>query len=207
VDTIRFSIVLLLGLSALAHGAPADSETAEARAHYERGLTHYNLQEYRSAIAEFKEAYRLHPSPTLLYNIAQCQRLVLDAEAALASYRAYLRSLPEAPNRVEVQGRIAGLEKLIAEKQRPVEPVIVKPETKTEPPPPPPPAPPTEKSEPAPTTTLPALTATAPPARKPLVKRWWLWTAVGVVAAGAAVGVGLGVGLAQSHNTYPKVSF
>ena len=44
--------------------------------------------------------------------------------------------------------------------------------------------------------------ATAPsvvaaPAKKPLYKRWWLWTVVGVAAAGVAVGVGVGVALSQ----------
>ena len=42
------------------------------------------------------------------------------------------------------------------------------------------------------------LTQTAPaPAhseRKPLVRKWWLWTAVGVVAVGTALAVGLTVG-------------
>ena len=33
---------------------------------------------------------------------------------------------------------------------------------------------------------------------QPVYKRWWLWTIVGVVVAGAAVGVGVGVGTQKS---------
>ena len=39
----------------------------------------------------------------------------------------------------------------------------------------------------------PLLIANTPPApKKPLIKQWWLWTAVGVVVVGAALGGGLG---------------
>jgi tetratricopeptide (TPR) repeat protein len=37
----------------------------------------------------------------------------------------------------------------------------------------------------------------APPPRTPVYRRWWLWTVVGVAAAGTALGVGLGVGLSN----------
>jgi tetratricopeptide (TPR) repeat protein len=61
-------------------------------------------------------------------------------------------------------------------------------------------APPPSTPPPAATTTSgpPALTATAPEKKTPVYKKWWLWTAVGVVAVGAAVGVGLAVGLQPS---------
>jgi tetratricopeptide (TPR) repeat protein len=38
-----------------------------------------------------------------------------------------------------------------------------------------------------------------PRPRKPIYRAWWLWTAVGVVAA-AGIAVGLGVGLSQNSN-------
>ena len=40
-----------------------------------------------------------------------------------------------------------------------------------------------------------------PPRTPPLYQRWWLWTAVGVVAAGVAVGVGLGIASRQPDTT------
>jgi len=39
----------------------------------------------------------------------------------------------------------------------------------------------------------------------PIYKKWWLWTIVGVVAAGAGVGVGLGVHYANSGDTVPSM--
>jgi len=50
------------------------------------------------------------------------------------------------------------------------------------------------------------VSATAPPKKTPVYKKWWLWTIVGAVAVGA--GVGLGVGLTtQTNRTYPGVTF
>jgi small neutral amino acid transporter SnatA (MarC family) len=37
------------------------------------------------------------------------------------------------------------------------------------------------------------IATTAPPRHKPTYKKWWVWTVVSVVAAGAATGVALGV--------------
>jgi Tetratricopeptide repeat len=49
----------------------------------------------------------------------------------------------------------------------------------------------------------PAIAATARTDRKgaPVYKKWWLWTAVGVVAAGAAVGLGVGLTARSGSST------
>ena len=39
--------------------------------------------------------------------------------------------------------------------------------------------------------------ATAPEAKTPIYKKWWLWTIVGVVVVGAGVGAGVGVALSS----------
>ena len=44
-------------------------------------------------------------------------------------------------------------------------------------------------------------TSNEQPRTPPLYKRWWLWTAVGVVVAGVAVGVGLGIAARQPDTT------
>ena len=92
-------------------------------------------------------------------------------------YRSYLRKVPDAPNADDVHQLIASLEAAIAK----------------------------DKANAPPTLTIPpqqATTATANEQRvktasatkTPVYKKWWLWTAVGVVVAGGAVGLGLGLG-------------
>lgn len=48
-----------------------DDVTREAMESYERGKALYNEENFEGALAEFKKAYNLKPSPIILYNIAQ----------------------------------------------------------------------------------------------------------------------------------------
>jgi tetratricopeptide (TPR) repeat protein len=51
----------------------------QAKALYQSGMAHYNLNEIREALKDFKEAYRLFPQePVFLFNIAQCHRRLGD---------------------------------------------------------------------------------------------------------------------------------
>jgi len=163
-----------------AEGTPKhdDPKAAEARAHYEEGTKAYNLGEYPRAVTEFKAAYNAKPDPLLLYNIAQSFRLGGDAAQALFFYRSFLRNMPTAPNRKEVEGRVRTLEKQVekqAEKQADEPKHEAAPPPVTAPPPPvtsttptpsagsgttpPPPGPPSSVTAPA--ATAPA--ATTPP--------------------------------------------
>jgi tetratricopeptide (TPR) repeat protein len=181
---------VLISSLALSREASADNgddaQRAEARKDYESGLAHFNLREYKQAAEDFQAAYRLRPDPVFLYNLAQSYRLGNDPEQALYFYRAYLRTSENPQNRAEVEGRIAGLEKLVADKR------------KLETPPDHALAPKEKSLQPQ----APAIVATQPPEprRTPVYKKWWLWTAVGVVVAGAAVG--LGVGLSAKSATF-----
>lgn len=90
--------------------AAGDDSLERARAHYERGERLYQVSRYREALEEFKEAYVVHPDPAFLFNIGQCHRLLRETEQALTFYRRYLRAVPDAPGRTEVERRIAELE-------------------------------------------------------------------------------------------------
>jgi tetratricopeptide (TPR) repeat protein len=189
--TIFALLVLALASPASAKQAE-DAATAQARKLYLSGLAHFNLQEYQPAIDDFEAAYRLKPDPVFLYNLGQSHRLADNPERALYFYRTYLRNFASAPNRVEVEGRIATLEKLIADKKNvatPPDHALAPEET---------PAPPPPTPAPAPVVVTPA---PAPVAHTPVYKKWWLWTIVGVVAAGAAVGIAVGV-TSQSGPTF-----
>ncbi len=93
------------------------SAAATAKACFKRGRTHYQLGEYREALKEFKEAYRLKPDASFLYNIAQCHRQLGDLADAIKFYGNYLREAPDAANRNEVERQIREL-KAAAERQQ-----------------------------------------------------------------------------------------
>src|SRR3954467_4437432 len=94
-------LVLVLMLPALA--ARAQDATSGAREHYQKGTAFYDLGRYQDAIKEFEAAYELKNDPALLYNLAQSHRLAGNAEQALHFYRTYLRRVPKAPNRTEIE--------------------------------------------------------------------------------------------------------
>lgn len=121
IKPIAIVSVLLLATIAGAQPAPPpgdvaktdEQKKAEAKTLYDEGLKHYNLAEYDSAIDKFKRAYAISSAVGLLFNIAQSYRLKKDWEQASNFYLTYLRLKPDAPNRVDVEQRIAEMQKMI----------------------------------------------------------------------------------------------
>lgn len=171
-------------LFCVAAAARADNP-ALARQHFERGSTLYDLGQFHQAAKEYEEAYKNKSDPVLLFNIGQAYRFAGENADALLAYRAYLRRLPDAANRQEVEARIARLQQLVDAQKA------------SAPPPAPKPAPTTVARPAAPAAAV-STSAARPAEKPPLYKRWWLWTAV----AGAAV-VAVGVGLAIAYSV-PK---
>jgi tetratricopeptide (TPR) repeat protein len=159
----------------LAATSPALADDAQsAREHYQKGTSYYDLGRYADAIREFEAAYEIKNDPALLYNLAQSHRLAGNSEQALHFYRTYLRRVPKAPNRTEIEGRITALEQLVAQKNttQTTPPNVTLPPGGTNPPPAntdttttntttPPPPPNTTTT--GPTTTPPADNAQTPP--------------------------------------------
>jgi tetratricopeptide (TPR) repeat protein len=116
---MRRLILTLIALGALAASAApaaAQEDTAAAREHFLKGKAFYDLGKYNEAVTEYEKAYEAKADPALLYNLAQSHRLAGNPEQALHFYRTYLRYVPKAPNRAEIEGRIAALEKQIGQK-------------------------------------------------------------------------------------------
>jgi tetratricopeptide (TPR) repeat protein len=91
------------------------ADAAQARVHFERGRTFFEVDEYRKAIAEFKAAHIEKPDPAFLYNIAECHRRLGEVADALVFYRRFLATAPPGDKtRALVEQRIAEL-KAIAE--------------------------------------------------------------------------------------------
>jgi tetratricopeptide (TPR) repeat protein len=107
------ALVAALGLCAATARAATPDEMQEAKQHYDRGMAHYELGEFGAAVDEFKQAYARSQAPGLLFNLAQASRLNKDYEQALHFYRSYLRVRPDAPNRDDVEARIAEIEPIV----------------------------------------------------------------------------------------------
>jgi tetratricopeptide (TPR) repeat protein len=166
----------------LALAAPAHAGDTAGKAKFRRASAHFSLGKFKQAAKEYEELYVEHPEQhVLLYNIAQAHRLGGEPEKALFCYRRYLSNVPKAPNRADVENRIAELERAVAELKK----------QQTAPPTDPSPPPVTLEPTPAPAPVVAAPEpAPAPAPRKdtPVYKKWWLWTIVGgVLVAGAAV--------------------
>lgn len=107
-------MLVLALLPTLARADAAGDREREARAHWERGNTHYNLAEWAQAITAYKASYRLSRDPRMLYNIAQAHRLASDCQQARAFYKSFLRNDPDSELRPDVEGRIAEMEACLA---------------------------------------------------------------------------------------------
>jgi tetratricopeptide (TPR) repeat protein len=200
------AVAILLGLVGAARADDKAIDKARAaREAYLAGSRQYDLNAFAPALESFKRAYMLYEDPALLYNIAQCYRQLHDEEQAVQFYRSYLRRLPGAPNRDEVQRRLATLEQSLAAKRLQIERErseaneLARQRAQAEA---------AERSAKAAQLEAEALAkrrelerqAARRVDRRPVYKRWWLWTTVGLVVAGG-VAAGLTVAL------YPAPKF
>ncbi len=178
-----FVVVALLAACATARAADLREQAKE---HYQVGRAAYEAGRWQAALIEFQRAYAIVPIPDLIYNIGHCQeRLNRYAEAA-ASYRLFLAAKPDAQERKELETRIVELDRLASSPPPALPPPSIDLTVRA---PPPPIAP-----------------AGPPVGKKPLYRRWWLWTAVGAAALAVGLGVGLGVGLSQTSGP-PALGF
>ncbi|HJL17246.1 MAG TPA: tetratricopeptide repeat protein [Sandaracinaceae bacterium LLY-WYZ-13_1] len=96
--------------------APARAD-AEARLHFEVGVSHYETGDYRDAIREFEEAYRLSGRPQLHYNLAACYEHLGELERAAEYLERFLGEMDEAiPNRGALVRRLANLQRRARER-------------------------------------------------------------------------------------------
>jgi tetratricopeptide (TPR) repeat protein len=170
-------LAFVIAFGAVTTARADDGAAASAREHYQKGTSFYDLGRYADAIKEFEAAYEIKNDPALLYNLAQSNRLAGNSEQALHFYRTYLRYVPKAANRAEIEERIKQLDQLVAQKSaaQTTPPVQVAPPENVAPPlqtAPPPPTPAAPLSEPAPALGAPPAAppqlTTAPPTAFPL---------------------------------------
>jgi len=99
--------------------APAAQNADEARALqlFEQSVEEYRAGRFQQAADLLREAHRLHPEPTLLYNLARALEGLGDEAGAIEQYDLYLAAAPNAPDRGAIEQKVATLRRQIAERE------------------------------------------------------------------------------------------
>jgi tetratricopeptide (TPR) repeat protein len=140
-----------------------DPAERAAKRHYERGKKLFNLQKFDDALEQFQKAYEASPISDFLFNIGQCQRNLGEYDAAIFSFKKFLKLEPEAANREQVEELIEDLQRKIDEGNTDRLKLRKKKPRREDNP---------EQGE-----------------GSPVYKKWWFWTGIAVVGAGAGVGI------------------
>jgi len=123
---------LCVGASHDALAAPSTAEAQEsARKSYQAGAQAYAEGRFKDAIDLFLEAARIAPNPAFAYNIGLAYEQLGDPDNALRWYRDYLRALPKAPDRAEIEPRILDAERRLRERGVQQVTILSKPEGAT----------------------------------------------------------------------------
>jgi hypothetical protein len=102
--SVAILLVMLATGTALAHRVPAPPDDP-----LERGRRAYRLGDYDTALQQWTMAYQLLGNAEILYNIGQAWLMKGDRERARFFFDSYLHAKPDAPNRAEVEAKIAEL--------------------------------------------------------------------------------------------------
>ena len=216
VGPFALAAMLLLAATGAVRAASSEHAIAEGRYHLRKANGLAGDDRCQAAIHEYTLAYKKLGDPVVLFNRAECYRRIGEDEKAVADYRAFLEAVPAAPNRAQIEAKIATLTAPPEVKPAPVAgPVptrpngasVERPERSTAPPPvhPTVPASPYLSAErpplieeaplPAPAPSPPpvalvqsAPTPAAPPEGEGHHGTTWIWLAVGAAVAGGAVG-------------------
>jgi tetratricopeptide (TPR) repeat protein len=155
----------------------ADRDAEIARKHFQKGEKLFALSKFEEALDEYEAAFDAQPLPEFLFNIGQCHRNLKNYDAAIFSFKKYLRLKPDASNHRAVEKLIHQLEAQLEAKVAQQEEA----EAANRPPP--------DDEQRVPLVPPPD---DRPPPRKdatPFYSTWWFWTSVAVVGAGAGAAV------------------
>jgi tetratricopeptide (TPR) repeat protein len=155
-----------------------EASEAQARRSFEAGRDAYDRGRFEQALRHFEYAYALSHHPELLFNIARAAEAEDRRERAVEAYESYLRALPQADNREFVEARLERLRAPVAAREPARE---ARHETVAG-------VPSASQTaalslQQASPSALPR-DASEPPPRS-VWKRAWLWSVLGVAAAGA----------------------
>ena len=188
-------LFVLLGTGAAQAAEPASGEDGQnasdpclndtlCRGHYDEARQAYKDKRYEEALKEYRAAYERRQAPWLLINVGRTLQRLGRLDESLDYYQRYLRADPNP--KPEVKSRV---EEYIGQVKAGIETA------------------PKKEPEPAPTLTAAPVQPVAPqPESKPVYKKWWFWTVIGVVVAGgAAAGVAVALTRSSTPTTMPMM--
>src|SRR6266700_5542322 len=147
--------------------ALTSEQKQEMKIHYERGQRAFDIGKYPDAIDEYAKVYEIGGNPSMLFNIAQAHRLNNQPADALRFYRRFLQRSPNAPNKTDVENKIAEMERQVEERQRAQGTAVTPSPAATTPLTPAPPATTAPVPQPAPPPAPPPAATPTPPAASP----------------------------------------
>jgi len=108
------ALMAAVGVMAFASAASAASakDVAEGRRHLHKANELASQAKCDAAVREYSAAYQKLHDPVVLFNRAECYRRLGQNGPAALDYRAFLDAFPHAPNRAEVEARLAAMEGL-----------------------------------------------------------------------------------------------
>jgi tetratricopeptide (TPR) repeat protein len=156
---LRLLVVAVVAL--VARPAAADDKaTRDARRHWEKGEKLFALGRFDEALVAYEQAFEAKPLPGFLFNIGQCHRNLGNYDAAIFSFRKFLKLDPDTAKKDAVLELIEELEdKKKAEEDSDRERKLM-------------PVPPERP----------------PGGEPPIYKKWWFWGGVAAVAGASAGG-------------------
>ena len=129
--SVRAAALLACLLAAApAHAREHHEHASDAKHHLDKANALAGDGKCAAAVKEYTAAYEKLQDPVLLFNRGECYRRLGENAKAADDYRGFLKGFPAAPNRAELEARIATLEKPPAPK-----PVAAPPRTPTARPP------------------------------------------------------------------------
>jgi tetratricopeptide (TPR) repeat protein len=196
------ALVAAVALS-MADPAPAHARDAvtEGRTHLRKANGLAGNDRCEAAIKEYSLAYEKLHDPVVLFNRAECYRRIGEDASAAADYRAFLDAVPGAPNRAEIEAKIANLDLSRPPAVAPAAaraapagasrsaPAAISGAPSLAAPAPSAAAPAAPLVAPsAPTEAMVASSSTAEPSGPEHHGALWMWAALGIAVAGGAVG-------------------
>ena len=220
-NALVMALVLLVSVPMADADTRADKEAkARAKVLIKSGDLNYRLAKFKEALANYKAAYKVYEHPAILFNIAQCHRQLKNHEKALFFYKLCMsdwqRSNPNPPFLKEVRTQIGKLNKVMEQEQKDKEErarleqerkrkeeqrARQAAERKQK----------EEQARRSKLVLVPTREQRPTPRAAPFYKKWWFWTAVGVVVVGATTAAVVGLqpgdpdtvgGTLEPHNIY-----
>lgn len=116
--TAILAAAMFAAASAPARARADEAIPEKARRLAARGRELHEQRDYERALAAFKEAYVLAPTPGLLFNLAQAYRLHGNCDDAAVLYRRYIASRPAGDERTIAQVHLAAVTRCMQLRQR-----------------------------------------------------------------------------------------